>query len=84
MYPFTRGIWRQSSAVIPADSRNDRRDDIKAELKADLIILLDGHGYASVDREEVYRDVFEQGALRVSENSTGDSPEARDSPRAKP
>ncbi|RDH82031.1 MAG: hypothetical protein DIZ78_16485 [endosymbiont of Escarpia spicata] len=38
----------------------NRRDDIKAELKVDLIILLAVHGYPPVDRDEVYREIFEQ------------------------
>jgi len=38
----------------------DRREDIKAELKADLIILLAEHGYPPVDRDEVYKEIFEQ------------------------
>ncbi len=37
-----------------------KRDDIKAELKADLIILLAEHGYPPVDRDEVYKEIFEQ------------------------
>jgi type I restriction enzyme, R subunit len=37
-----------------------RRDDIKAELKADLIILLAEYGYPPVDRDEVYKEIFEQ------------------------
>lgn len=37
-----------------------KRDDIKAELKVDLIILLAEHGYPPVDRDEVYREIFEQ------------------------
>jgi type I restriction enzyme, R subunit len=37
-----------------------RRDDIKAELKVDLIILLADHGYPPVDRDEVYKEIFEQ------------------------
>jgi type I restriction enzyme, R subunit len=37
-----------------------QRDDIKAELKADLIILLAEHGYPPVDRDEVYKEIFEQ------------------------
>jgi len=37
-----------------------QRDDIKAELKADLIILLAKNGYPPVDRDEVYKDIFEQ------------------------
>jgi len=37
-----------------------RRDDIKAELKVDLIILLAKNGYPPVDRDEVYKEIFEQ------------------------
>ena len=37
-----------------------QRDDIKAELKVDLIILLADHGYPPIDRDEVYKDIFEQ------------------------
>lgn len=38
----------------------DKRDDIKAELKADLIILLAERNYPPVDRDEVYKEIFEQ------------------------
>jgi len=38
----------------------DHRDDIKSELKADLIILLAEHNYPPVDRDEVYKEIFEQ------------------------
>jgi len=37
-----------------------KRDDIKAELKVDLIILLAENGYPPVDRDEVYQEIFEQ------------------------
>lgn len=37
-----------------------RRDDIKAELKVDLIILLADNDYPPVDRDEVYKEIFEQ------------------------
>ena len=37
-----------------------QRDDIKAELKVDLIILLAKHGSPPVDRDEVYKEIFEQ------------------------
>lgn len=37
-----------------------QRDDIKAELKADLIILLSKYDYPPVDRDEVYKEIFEQ------------------------
>jgi len=38
----------------------NQRDDIKAELKAELIMLLAKHGYPPVDRDEVYHEIFEQ------------------------
>ncbi|MCF6178952.1 MAG: DUF3387 domain-containing protein [Geopsychrobacter sp.] len=37
-----------------------QRDDIKAELKVGLILVLAEHGYPPVDRDEVYREIFEQ------------------------
>jgi type I restriction enzyme R subunit len=37
-----------------------KRDDLKAELKVDLIILLAESGYPPVDRDEVYKEIFEQ------------------------
>jgi type I restriction enzyme R subunit len=37
-----------------------RRDDIKAELKVDLIILLAENDYPPIDRDEVYKEIFEQ------------------------
>ncbi|UTA47462.1 type I restriction endonuclease subunit R [Simiduia sp. 21SJ11W-1] len=37
-----------------------QRDDIKAELKVDLILILAKHGYPPVDRDEVYKEIFEQ------------------------
>jgi type I restriction enzyme, R subunit len=37
-----------------------RRNDIKAELKVDLIILLAENDYPPVDRDEVYKEIFEQ------------------------
>jgi type I restriction enzyme, R subunit len=37
-----------------------QRDNIKAELKADLIILLAKHNYPPIDRDEVYKEIFEQ------------------------
>ena len=38
----------------------NKRDDIKAELHFDLIILLDDWGYPPIDRDEVYKEIFEQ------------------------
>ncbi|MFT6239610.1 MAG: type I restriction enzyme R subunit [Paracoccaceae bacterium] len=37
-----------------------QRADIKAELKVDLIMLLAKNGYPPVDRDEVYKEIFEQ------------------------
>ena len=37
-----------------------KRDDIKADLKFGLIILLADNGYPPVDRDEVYKEIFEQ------------------------
>jgi len=38
----------------------DKKDSIKAELKVGLILLLAEHGYPPVDRDEVYKEIFEQ------------------------
>ena len=38
----------------------NKRDDIKADLQFDLIVLLDEWGYPPIDRDEVYKDIFEQ------------------------
>jgi len=48
-----------------------QRDDIKAELKADLIILLAENGYPPVDRDEVYKEIFEQAENFKKFQSTG-------------
>jgi type I restriction enzyme R subunit len=37
-----------------------QRGDIKAELKVDLIMLLAENGYPPIDRDEVYKEIFEQ------------------------
>jgi len=51
----------------------NQRNDIKAELKVDLIILLAESGYPPVDRDEVYKEIFEQAEnfkkYQSSENS---------------
>lgn len=38
----------------------NQREDIKAELKVGLILVLAKHGYPPVDRDEVYKEIFEQ------------------------
>jgi len=37
-----------------------QRDDIKAELKVDLILILAEHGYPPVPRDDVFKEIFEQ------------------------
>lgn len=37
-----------------------RRDDIKAELKMDLVLVLAAHGYPPVPQDEVFKEIFEQ------------------------
>lgn len=37
-----------------------QKDDIKAELKVDLILVLDKHGYPPVPKDEVFKEIFEQ------------------------
>lgn len=37
-----------------------QRDDIKAELKVDLIMVLSEHGYPPVPKDEVFKEIFEQ------------------------
>jgi len=38
----------------------NKREDIKASLKVDLILLLDEYGYPPVEIDEVYNEIFEQ------------------------
>jgi type I restriction enzyme R subunit len=38
----------------------NNRDDIKSALKVGLILLLDEYGYPPVERDEIYKDIFEQ------------------------
>lgn len=37
-----------------------QRDDIKAELKVDLILVLAEHGYPPVPKDEIFKEIFEQ------------------------
>ena len=37
-----------------------RREDIKAELKVDIILVLAEHGYPPVTNDEVFKEIFEQ------------------------
>jgi type I restriction enzyme R subunit len=47
-----------------------KRSDIKADLKADLIILLAESDYPPVDRDEVYKEIFEQAENFKKYNAT--------------
>ena len=38
----------------------DNREDIKAELKVDLIMLLAEKGYPPITHDDVYTEIFEQ------------------------
>ncbi|GGW61381.1 type I restriction enzyme R subunit [Winogradskyella epiphytica] len=38
----------------------NKREDIKSALKVGIILLLDEHGYPPVERDEVYKEIFEQ------------------------
>jgi len=64
-YPEDELIVLAKEVKIVVDDKTkytawDKRDDIKAELKADLIILLAEYEYPPVDRDEVYKEIFEQ------------------------
>ena len=37
-----------------------QKEDIKAELKVDLILTLAEHGYPPVPKDEVFKEIFEQ------------------------
>ncbi len=59
LIPLSKKVKR----VVDDKAKNtdwSRRNDIKAELKADLIILRAEHVYLPVDRDEVYKEIFEQ------------------------
>ncbi|MCH8491252.1 MAG: DUF3387 domain-containing protein, partial [Oceanicaulis sp.] len=56
-------LAREVKAVVDDKAKYtdwNARADIKAELKVDLIMLLAEHGYPPVDRDEVYKEIFEQ------------------------
>ena len=64
-YPEDKLVTLAQAVKVVVDDKAkytdwNERDNIKAELKVDLIILLAKHGYPPVDRDEVYKDIFEQ------------------------
>lgn len=57
------GLAKKVKVIVDDKARYtdwSRRADIKAELKVELIILLAENGYPPVDRDEVYKEIFEQ------------------------
>ena len=64
-YPEEKLIPLSQSVKEVVDDKSkytdwNKRDDIKAELKAGLIVLLAENGYPPLDRDEVYKEIFEQ------------------------
>ena len=64
-YPEDKLIFLASEIKKIVDDKSSyadwsKREDIKAELKVDLIILLGENDYPPVDRDEVYKEIFEQ------------------------
>ncbi len=59
MIPLSRAV-----KVIVDDKAKytdwSQRNDIKAELKVDLILTLAEHGYPPVPKDEIFREIFEQ------------------------
>jgi len=64
-YPEDKLIQLSQAVKLIVDDKAkytdwSQRDDIKAELKVDLILILDKHGYPPVPKDEVFKDIFEQ------------------------
>ena len=64
-YPEDKLIALSQAVKVVVDDKVkytdwSQRDDIKAELKVGLILVLAEHGYPPVDRDEVYKEIFEQ------------------------
>lgn len=57
-------VLAQKAKVVINDKAKytdwSKRDDIKAELKVGLIMLLADNGYTTVDRDEAFNEIFEQ------------------------
>jgi len=64
-YPDDRLLHLAKEVKVIVDDKSrytdwSERSDIKAELKVDLILLLGENDYPPVDRDEVYKEIFEQ------------------------
>ena len=64
-YPEDKLILLSQSIKSIVDDKSKYTDwskkaDIKAELKVDLILILDEHGYPPVTQDEVFQEILEQ------------------------
>jgi len=64
-YPEDKLITLAKAVKMIVDDKTkytdwSQRGDIKAELKVDLILVLADHGSPPVDRDEVYKEIYEQ------------------------
>jgi len=64
-YPEDKLIALAKAVKVIVDDRAkltdwSQRDDIKAELKVALILVLAKFGYPPISRDEVYKEIFEQ------------------------
>lgn len=64
-YPEDKLISLAKEVKIVVDNKSkytdwNIREDIKAELKVDLILLLAKHGYPPITKDEVFKEIFEQ------------------------
>ena len=65
VYPEDKLITLSKAVKLNVDDKAKytdwtQRDDIKAELKVDLILTLAEHGYPPVPKDEVFKEIFEQ------------------------
>ena len=64
-YPEDKLITLSKEVKLVVDDKSkytdwNIREDIKAELKVELIILLSKHGYPPITKDEVFKEIFEQ------------------------
>ncbi|MDR0876942.1 MAG: DUF3387 domain-containing protein, partial [Treponema sp.] len=64
-YPHEKLIILSKEIKIIVDDKThytdwSKKEDIKAELQVDLILVLDKYGYPPETNDEVYREIFEQ------------------------
>jgi type I restriction enzyme R subunit len=64
-YPHEKLIELSKAVKVVVDDKAQyadwsHRDDIKAGLKVDLILILNKHGYPPVTKDEVFKEILEQ------------------------